>query len=254
MISLKVLGSSSKGNCFILNDDDRNIIIDCGVKNTVSYVDINKTDAILLSHGHIDHCGDVKNIKKYYNGLYYGNDKTLEILPILENQKYVTEFKKKFEIGNFTILPFEVHHDFKNNGYLIKHNPSGMKILYIIDTSAINELIFKDIDVFIIEANHSYEWLFKKEVMDFKDYRTYGSEGHLAIEDTIDFLINSVNYNTKKIILTHISSSCEDYKEIENKVKESFKNTKLDIIALDPHMKEPITIVLKEDIQGFDFD
>ena len=35
MIKLKILGSSSKGNCFILYDDDKNLIIDCGVKNTI---------------------------------------------------------------------------------------------------------------------------------------------------------------------------------------------------------------------------
>lgn len=248
MLKLKVLGSSSKGNCFVLYDNDKNLIIDCGCKNTIEKVDITKTMGILISHGHLDHCRDVKEIKNVYNGKYYSNKRTLDSLPIIDAQKYVLEDKQKIDIDNFTIMPKFLYHDFDNFAYLIKHNPSGIKILYIIDTSSITNLQFKDIDIFIVEANHSYEWLFEKEEMDAKDFRTYGSQGHLAVEDTIEFLQNNINHNTKKVILTHISSSCDNYLEIENKVKSGINNPSVQVIAVDPKLKEPIEIILKEDI------
>lgn len=248
MLKLKVLGSSSKGNCFILYDNDKNLIIDCGCKNTIEKVDITKTIGILISHRHLDHCRDVKEIKNYYNYKFYSNKKTLDSLPIIEEQKYVLEDKQKFNIDNFTIVPFSVYHDVENFGYLIKHNPSRIKILYIIDTSSVSNLHFKDIDIFIIEANHSWEWLEQKEDYDFKDYRTYGEQGHLSVEDTIEFLQNNVNHNTKKIILTHISSSCKDYLEIENKVKNAINNDNIEVIAINPHLKESQEIILKKDI------
>lgn len=253
MLKLKILGSSSAGNCFALYDNEENIILDYGCKNTMSKVDIKKTIGILISHGHLDHCRDVKEIKECYNYKFYGNKKTLDSLPILECQKYITEEKKPFEIKQFKVVPFKVYHDFENNGYLIKHLPSGMKILYIIDTSSISNLYFKDIDIFIIEANHSYDWLLEKKDIEAKDYRSFGEQGHLAVEDTIDFLEKNINYNTKKIILTHISRSCSNYKEIEEKVKSAIKNKNIEIIAIDPKLKEPLEIVLKEDI-NINFD
>lgn len=254
MLKLKILGSSSKGNCFVLYDNEENIIIDCGVKNTCQNIDISKTMGILISHSHLDHCKDVKEIKDYYNYKFYSNKETLDILPIIEAQKYVTEYKVPFEVNQFKIMPFEVYHDVPNNGYLIRHMPSGIKILYIIDTSSVSNLHFKDIDVFIIEANHSYEWLFEKDELDVKDYRTYGSQGHLAVEDTIEFLQNNINYNTKKVILTHISSSCNDYLEIKNKVKNAINDEKIEIIAVNPNLKEPLEVVLKEDLNQFNFE
>lgn len=150
-------------------------------------------------------------------------------------------------------MPFDTYHDVPNNGYLIKHNPSGMKILYIIDTSSVSNLHFKDIDIFIIEANHSWEWLIEKEEMDFKDYRTYGDKGHLSVEDTIEFLLNNINHNTKKIILTHISSSCENYIEMQDKVKNAINNDNIEIIAINPNLKDPLEVVLKEDF-NINFD
>lgn len=253
MLKLKILGSSSKGNCFVLYDNDNNLIIDCGCKNTIEKVDITKTMGILISHCHLDHCRDVRNIKEVYNDKFYSNKETLDTLPIIDSQKCITEYKVPFEINQFKIVPFKVYHDVPNNGYLIKHMPSGMKTLYIIDTSSVSNLHFKDIDVFIIEANHSYEWLLEKNELDVKDYRTYGNQGHLAVEDTIEFLLNNINHNTKKIILTHIASSCEEYLETKEKVELAINNKSIEVIAIDPHLKETLEIILKEDI-NINFD
>lgn len=248
MLKLKIIRSSSKGNEFVLEDNNRNIIIDCGVKNTKENIDLTKTDGILITHQHQDHCRDVKDIKDYYKGYFYANTDTLNVLPIIDTQKYEIKEYEPFKVGNFNVMPFNVYHDVPNTCFLLKHIPSNMKILYIIDTSDISNLHFKDIDIFIIEANHSYEWLEDKEELDFKDYRTYGQQGHLAVEDTIDFLLENININTKKIILTHISSSCENYLEIKEKVEQAINNKNIEVVAIDPHLKEPIEIVLKEDI------
>ena len=172
-------------------------------------------------------------------------------MPILDCQKQIVEEGRIFEINDLAIMPFEVYHDVKNFGYLIKDKISGMKILYIIDTSSINNLHFKDIDVFIIEANHSWQWLAEKEQMDFKDYRTYGEQGHLDIESCIEFLQMNANHNTSKIILTHISSSFEDYEQFADIVKQSL-DLDVEVYAINPKLTEPVEIILQEDL-NFDF-
>ena len=44
----------------------------------------------------------------------------------------------------------------------------------------------------------------------------------------------------------------------ENKYRDHYcgklNNNDIEVIALDPHMKEQVEITLKEDIKGFDFD
>ena len=254
VISLKVYGSSSKGNCFKLSSATTNVLLDAGIGKDNVIKDIKNLNGILITHAHLDHCGGVKTIKDYYKKQFYANETVLNILPIIDNQKFLIKDGVPFEINDFKIVPFEVYHDTLNYNFLIKDMKSGIKILYIIDTSDISNLHFNDIDIFIIEANHSYEWLEEKEELDFKDYRTYGNQGHLAVEDTIEFLKQNINHNTKKVILTHISSSCEDYKQIENMVIDGLNNKNIEVIAINPHLKEPLEIVLKEDIGGYDFE
>ena len=71
--------------------------------------------------------------KEFLRDNYSGelNEETLDILPVLDCQKQIVEEGKVFEIIDFAIMPFEVYHDVKNFGYLIKEKNSGIKILLI---------------------------------------------------------------------------------------------------------------------------
>lgn len=253
MLRVTVLGSSSKGNSYVIEDDTTKLVFDIGVKKSDRFIDYSKVDGIFTTHLHGDHIQDIRNVNNYYNGKYYGNKSTIDILPILDSQKVVLEEYEKVEVGNFILLPFDLYHDVDNFGYLLRHKPTNMKLLFITDTSSISNLEFKDVDVFIIEANHSWSWLDEKENIEFKDYRTYGDSGHLAVEDTIEFLNYNVNHNTKHIILTHISRSANDYKEIERKVQNHFDNSNINIVGIDPMLVEPMTVELQEVID-IDFD
>lgn len=172
----------------------------------------------------------------------------LDILPILEHQKVEVKANNKFDIEDFTIMPFELVHDVLCYGYLIKDKISNTKFIYITDTGAI-PYEFKDIDYFLIESNCDENLLTYE---DYKEVRLYDT--HMSMQQTAEFLRNNVNHNTKKIILGHISSSEEDYLKHKTYIDGVINNPNIEIIALDPHMKEPITIILKDDIQGFDFD
>lgn len=249
MIKLTCYGASSHGNCYLLSNNDTTIMLDCGVKHIENKVDVSKIDGILLTHVHGDHTNGIKTLKNYYNKQYYGNKETISMLPVTDNCKHIIEEQEKFDIGSFTIVGFELVHDARCFGFLIKDNISGCKLIYATDTSNISFCKFKDLDYIICESNYSYEWLENKEELDYKDRRLYDT--HLPIEDTIEFLLNNININTKQIILTHISSSCNDYMEMQRKVKKEFLSVK--VTAIDPHLKEPLEMVLKEDID-IDFD
>lgn len=246
MISLKVIGSSSKGNAYLLDNGTTKILLDCGAKQVINE-DLSNVSGILLTHEHGDHIGQIGKIKDYFNGKYYSHKEVLDILPVIDSQKVEVKAGVKFEIGTFSCIGFELMHDVTCYGYLIKDNISGYKLLYITDTGAINYK-FKDIDCFLVESN-----CFESDLTyeDYKEIRLYDT--HLSCEQTANFLKENVNHNTKIVLLAHISHSEENYKRHEQFIKKELNNSQIRVIALNPHMLEPTEIILKEDL-NFNFE
>lgn len=247
MISLKVIGSSSKGNAYLIDNGTTKVLLDCGAKQVINE-DLTKIDGILLTHEHGDHIGQIGQIKDYFNGKYYSHKDVLDILPVIDSQKVEVKAGEKFEIGTFSCIGFELMHDVKCYGWLLKDNISGYKLLYITDTGSIGQYKFKDIDAFLIESN-----CFESDLTyeDYKEVRLYNT--HLSCEQTANFLKENVNYNTKIVLLAHISHSEENYKRHEEFIKKELNKSQIGIIALNPHMKEPMEFILKEDLD-FNFD
>lgn len=243
MIKITSYGSSSKGNCYLLETDNSSIILDLGVFNEDLLKHIKKIKGVVLTHQHQDHCKGVRELKNYYKGKYYSNKETLQILPVIDELKEIVNDGQPFYIDNFVIVPFELVHDVKCYGYLIKDTISNFKILYATDTGAIDHLRFKDIDCFLIESNCDEDLLTYE---DFKEIRVY--ETHLSMQQTGVFLENNVNHNTKKCILCHISNGEENYLKHKEYIEKHLGENNIEIIALDPHNKEPYEIILKEEI------
>lgn len=123
------------------------------------------------------------------------------------------------------------------------------------DTGYIDNLEFKDIDYFLIECNFDEEWFNKSELTtteSIKKKRLFSDVGHLSIQKTITFLKRTINHNTKKIILCHISHSFENYKEFENRVK--YELNFEDVIALDPKFIGEVKTILKEEKEVLPFE
>ena len=253
MLNLNVLGSSSKGNCYILENNDTKLMLDCGVdyQKVLNEIKVDEIDGVLITHCHQDHCRGLKKLKDYIKCKVYSNDETIEILPLLETQKEILEAGVLYNIGSFSIIAFEIDHDVKNYGYLIKDNISNHKLLYITDCGTIPNYQFRDIDTFLIEANYNQDWYSEKEELDVKEIRNIKGKGHLSVQETTEFLKDNINYNTKYIILGHISSNCSEFTQMNDFVSESLieNNNGIYVMSLDPNMKESKSIVLKEDIK-----
>lgn len=247
MLKLKIIGSSSKGNCYILKSNTTSIMLDCGCKKVVNE-DLTKIDGIVMTHRHLDHVGAVPKIKDLYKNKYYANKDTLEVLPILEKDKIEVVSGEKFDIKDFSLVPFELLHDVPCYGFLIKDNITKCKFLYVTDTGMI-DYQFKDIDFFLVESNCDEDLLTYE---DFKEVRLYDT--HLSLQQTSDFLNNNVNHNTKKVMLCHISQSEKDYKRHERYILDSIKDKNIEVSAIDPHLEKVLEIVLKQDLEGFEFD
>jgi len=96
-IRLSCLGGAREvgRSCFMLQTPLSNIMIDCGL-NVASTefmyphfdapeFDINKLDAVIVSHPHLDHCGCIPLLYKYgYKGPVYCTEPTRDIMTLLQ--------------------------------------------------------------------------------------------------------------------------------------------------------------------------
>ena len=255
---LKSLSSSSRGNIHILENEDTCLLLDCGIKfnRICSILNSKCIDGVLITHEHGDHVNGCESLSQNKNTNFYSTKETLNRVNVPDFMKKSIQPFKTFQIGSFKIVPFEVKHDAVHPvNYLIKDTISGAQLLYITDTGYIDNLIFKDIDYFLIECNFDETWYQKEDLTrteEIKSKRLLSMNGHLSIQKTIRVLEKSVNHNTNKIILCHISSGFEDYLEFQNRIQKLFP--KQEVIALQQgiFLDRTIELFKKKDVMEFE--
>ncbi|MDT7827282.1 MBL fold metallo-hydrolase [Pricia sp. S334] len=97
-INIHFLGAAGTvtGSKYLLDTGDRKILIDCGLFQGIKElrlknweyppVNVNEIDAVLLTHGHLDHTGYLPRlVKQGFRGPIYGTYPTLDIAKIILN-------------------------------------------------------------------------------------------------------------------------------------------------------------------------
>lgn len=155
-MELKVLGSSSSGNCYILDNGNEALILEAGirfadVKKALGY-NIRKVAGCLITHRHNDHAKYIKNMVE--NGIH-----TLA-LPDVWTAKQLTDSRavaiqpnKGYKLGWFKVLPFHACHDVPCVGYHIMHPDCG-RVLFLTDSCYCLQ-IFPQLNHLLIECNYS---------------------------------------------------------------------------------------------------
>lgn len=218
-MKLKVLGSGSSGNCYLLQGEKETLIIECGLpyKTILKGLNFNLGNVIgcLISHEHKDHSKAVQDLIK--NGIdVYSSKGTFESIEVKGHRTNIIESEKVFEIGKFIVLPFKVQHDAKDPlGFLIYQKEIG-KLLFITD-SYYCEYKFQDVDHVLIECNYSNEILQEKELP--KTLKNRIIKSHFELGNVKEFLKATDLKATKKIMLIHLSdgnsNAAQFQKEIE---------------------------------------
>ena len=125
---------------------------------------------------------------------------------------------ERFTVGTFEIIPFPVHHDVTNFGYLIKSVETKEKLLFVTDTYYV-DYVFKGISHMMVEANYSVDTL-NEAVEDGQtaaEIKRRLYQSHMDIENTIALLKANNTQNTiKQVYLLHLSAnnaSATDFKK-----------------------------------------
>lgn len=209
-MKLHVIGSSSKGNGYVLTNGNETLVIEAGchyrkVKEAINF-NVASIQAVLVSHSHSDHAAYVR---EYTNeGLkVIASPDVAEVyeIPSLQLLIYSSIKPSVLRAGRFQILPFHVVHDVPCYGFLIQHPDCG-KIVFITDTH-FSPARFKGINHYIIEANYS-EAILEQRLRDGKiNYAYYERvlRSHMSLETTIKLLKANDLTQTQSITLIHLS-------------------------------------------------
>ena len=202
-MKLRVLGSGSSGNCYLLTNGEETLVIEAGipfreVKKALGW-DIRSIRGVIISHRHSDHC---KFVHEY-------EEAGIPVWKPYESE----QLQQDILLGRFYIQSFELVHDVPCCGFLIRH-VDLRKMLYVTDTEYV-KYTFRDLDVVLIEANYSEKYIDKTEAK-YKHVLT----GHMSIETTLDCIAANRSSKMRNVILCHLSGTGSNMDEFLQQTRE----------------------------------
>lgn len=222
MLDIQVIGSSSKGNCYLLDDGHTKIMLECGVKisdvRKACNFELSKVAGCLISHEHGDHIKFLNDTLKSGIDCYMSNG-TADAIGKEHHRIKRLEVKKTFKLGSWTILPFDVQHDGSEPfGYLLSNGKE--KLLFVTDTYYV-KYRFQGLTHIMVECNYSLPIVdanielgrihpsMKKRLL----------KSHFSLENVKEFFKANDLAAVEEIYLLHLSDTNSDEalfkKEIE---------------------------------------
>ncbi len=226
-MQVKVIASSSRGNCYLIGDGSSLLLIECGVnvekvQKHIPDLDFSKIDGCLITHEHNDHSSATKDIIKYTK--VYASAGTINA--IMEKQKIKNYQKHEFEIlkagrlttiNTFKVLPFGVKHDAKEPlGFLIYSKATKKRLLFATDTYYIKSR-FNNLNYIMIECNYSINLL--PDDLE-KPRRDRLLKSHFELENVKNFLKANDLKNVEVIYLMHLSKGHSDAERFKKEIQE----------------------------------
>jgi len=224
-MQLKVLGSSSAGNCYLLDGKTECLVLEAGlpfkdVKKALDF-NVNKIVGVVASHSHKDHFGYAEDYLK--SGIkVYANEETHKTLSKQYDSQVIIRAGYWYQIGGFNVTPFRCEHDVECFGYIIKHDEMGL-LLFATDTSFI-KYNFKKLNLnhIMIEANYSgkmvNEYLEKGAIDRTRVNRIM--QTHMELETAKEFIKANKTASLDSITLLHLSDGNSNAEQFKKDIQE----------------------------------
>ncbi len=216
-IRIKVLASSSKGNCYLIDDGETILLLEAGIPHKeiqrLSNYQLHATAGVLITHEHKDHSKAIEDLIKKGIDCYLteGTMKALCLNKSGSNRLKTIKAAEQFEIGSWTILPFETEHDAAEPVGFLMQSRNGGKVLFATDTYYI-KYRFNGLTHIMIECNYSSAILSENvksgHIPQFMKNRLIKS--HFSLENLKKFFQANDLKQVQEIYLLHLSSGNSD--------------------------------------------
>ena len=230
-MELKIHGSSSAGNCYVLENDNEALLIEAGLPYKIisELIDFNYSKFVgcLISHRHGDHAVATPKIQNVVD--VFANKDTINKWGL--DKANEIESGKAFRVGGFTILPFNAVHDVPCMGFFISHDDMG-KLVFITDSAYIN-YNFAGVNHLMIECNYTAKELYKSVnngvTPSFQSERIKGT--HMELMETIDVVRDNTSDELNNVILLHLS----ERNSAEAEILDTFRS----VLGIEPIIAVP---------------
>ena len=225
-MELKILGSSSAGNCYIFDNGKEALVVECGVafnevKKAVNF-DIARIVGALVSHEHEDHAKEVQKFLKMRIPVFTSVG-TIKAMNIKSNNHLLDMVKvgqPAIRVKNFIVLPFNVQHDAAEPlGFLI-HHPEMGTVLFATDTYYLAHT-FSGLNNILIECNYSSDILDRntKNSCIPKAQRDRTIQSHMSFDTCKETLLANDLSAVNNIVLIHLSDGNSNALEFQQGIQ-----------------------------------
>lgn len=218
-MKLKVLGSGSSGNCYILENDNEALIIEAGlpfmkVKKALNF-NVMKIKAVLITHIHSDHH-------------FYWFQYARAGIPVFEPFR-LDGSNLEFDNSQFRVMAFDnrdksgrwLHNNSDGSecpcyGFHITHPEIG-SLVYATDTEYVRWR-FKAVNHILCEANYDMQFVDRDE----PNYK-HRLRGHMSLDTALEFISTNDNPALRNVVLIHLSDKSGDPALFKQKTEETIK-------------------------------
>ena len=225
-MELTVIGTGSKGNGYVLQNDKEALILECGMP-LQAYLPalgfrLNKVCGAFVTHSHGDHAGHVREFADRYIPVWMTDGERGAILGKLgaiapkELQKL-----QRVGAGGFSLVAFPTVHDTPDPvGFLVSHEEIGT-LLFLTDTSALNVKLPNNITHVLIEINHDADTLWDNVQSGRVNYyhAERVSESHLSLDAALSILRSIKNPHLRSVTIIHQSAENSNTERYEEEIK-----------------------------------
>lgn len=213
-MEIRVLASSSAGNCYMVDDGQTRLLLEAGIH----YQDIQRgigfavssLAGVLVSHEHGDHSRAIADVMRAGVDVY-ASQGTIDALGLTGHRLRPVNALQQFQVGTWTVLPFDAVHDAAEPLGFVLASTTGAKLLYFTD-SAYCRYRFKGLTHLMVEANYSAEILRRNVdsgALHPAQYRRV-LRNHMSLERLLDMLAANDLSRVREIWLLHLSDGNAD--------------------------------------------
>ena len=215
------LYSGSSGNCSVVEENGKFILIDVGksaraTNNAIKELglDVKNLQGILVTHEHSDHVAGLKVFLKKLDVPVYTAAPTADYLAMYDlvpsHIKMHNIEESGINVGSFFVKGFEIPHDAVCClGYRIT-NEKGGKMAIATDLGHVTQTAFdglNNVDLAIVESNYDDRMLKYGPYPYYLKERISSENGHLSNLQSSETTLQLIENGVKKLHLCHLSNN-----------------------------------------------
>ena len=213
------IGSGSKGNCLVAQAGSTRVLLDCGLspretERRLARLGVSPADisAILVTHEHDDHAGQVYPLAAQYRipvWLTHGTQTALAESgkPPGDVATRTIQGRDAFAIGDLEVQPYTVPHDAREPvQFVLSDGAFRLGVLTDIGaTTAHVEATLSGCDALVLECNHDHDMLWGGDYPKWLKERISGPFGHLSNAASEKLLAALDRSRLKHVLTAHLS-------------------------------------------------